>query len=63
LYLKKAADDNYYVFANISGKQAVLKRIYIKIHGGTFWSPNVIYIELKGTDVTTGATILERIKP
>ncbi|HEY1031507.1 MAG TPA: DUF4833 domain-containing protein [Flavipsychrobacter sp.] len=63
LYLKKAADDNYYVFANILGKQAVLKRIYIKINGGTFWSPNVIYIELKGTDVTTGATVLERIKP
>ncbi len=63
LYLKKATDGNYYVFTTISGKPAVLRRIYIKIDGGTFWSPNVLYIELKGQDVTTGQTIVERIKP
>ena len=63
LHLRKATDGKYYVFAEIGKKQSVLKRIYIKIDGGTFWSPNVLYIELKGTDVTTGKDNIERIKP
>lgn len=63
LYLRRATDDHYYVFASIGNVQAVLKRIFIKIDGGSFWSPNVIYIELKGTDVQTGVPVTERIKP
>lgn len=63
LHLMKAADGRYYVFASINNTNAVLKRVYLKIDGGTFWSPNVVYIELKGTDAGTGKTIAERIKP
>jgi len=63
LQLRRTTDGNFYVFATIAGKTAVLKRIFIKIDGGTFWSPNVVYIELKGTDAATGQTIMERIKP
>ncbi len=63
MHLKKATDGKYYMFTDIGKKMSVLKRIYIKIDGGTFWSPNVLYIELKGTDVTTGKENIERIKP
>ncbi len=63
MYLKKATDGKYYVFTDIQKRQAVLKRIYLKIDGGTFWSPNVLYIELKGYDAATGKDIIERIKP
>ncbi|MGC4056802.1 MAG: DUF4833 domain-containing protein [Chitinophagaceae bacterium] len=61
LHLQKAADGKYYMFVNANGLNTVLKRVYIKIDGGTFWSPNVLYIELKGTDVNTGKVNIERI--
>lgn len=63
LYLRKATDMRYYMFATINGKQSVLNRIFIKIDpGGTFWSPNVAYIELKGHVAATGEPVIERIK-
>jgi phosphatidylglycerophosphate synthase len=63
-YLKKSPDDNKrHVYATITGKQAILNRIYIKIDpGGTFWSPNVEYLELKGTDTQSGKELIQRIK-
>lgn len=61
LHLQKAADGKYYVFATVNGVNTVLKRVYIKIDGGTFWSPNVLYIELKGTEVQSGKVNLEQM--
>ncbi|RKR83008.1 uncharacterized protein DUF4833 [Mucilaginibacter gracilis] len=64
LYLMKAETDNkYHIFATIAKKQAILNRIFIKIEGGTFWLPNVVYVEVKGTDPATGKEIVERFKP
>jgi phosphatidylglycerophosphate synthase len=64
LVLKKSPVDNqHHVYATISGKEAILSRIYIKINpGGSFWSPNVEYIELKGTDPDNGKELMQRIK-
>ena len=56
-------DNKYHVYAIINQKQAVLNRIFIKIDGGTFWSPNVVYMEMKGIDVITGKEVMERFKP
>ncbi|HEX4850984.1 MAG TPA: DUF4833 domain-containing protein, partial [Puia sp.] len=51
MYLMKSpADNKYHVYTNISQKPAILDRIFIKINGGSFWAPNVGYIEVKGTD-------------
>jgi hypothetical protein len=63
-YLKKSPIDNqHHVYATIVGKEAILSRVYIKINpGGSFWSPNVEYIELKGTDPDNGKEIMQRIK-
>ena len=63
LYLvRSGADDQYRVYATIGRKRAVLKRIYLRIEGGSFWMPNVKYVELTGTDEATGADVVERIK-
>ena len=64
LYLMKSPVDNqHHVYANITGHQAILNRVFLKINpGGTFWSPNVEYLELKGIDVNDGKEIMQRIK-
>lgn len=62
LYLMNSGDNTYKVLTRINGKLAKLERIFIQVDGGTFWSPNVTYIELRGTDVG-GNVISQRIKP
>ncbi|HTI94770.1 MAG TPA: DUF4833 domain-containing protein [Puia sp.] len=64
LYLKKSAADNrFHVFVTISGRLAILNRVYLRIDpGGTFWAPNVKYLELKGVDVQNGKELVQRIK-
>jgi len=64
MYLMRSPVDNkHHVYANITGKQAILSRIFIKINpGGTFWSPNIEYLELKGTDPNDGRELIQRIK-
>jgi hypothetical protein len=64
MYLtRSSADNRYHVYVNIEGRQAVLSRVYIRIDpGGTFWSPNVRYLELKGIDVQTGRELTQRLK-
>lgn len=58
-----AKDNKYHVFTNINQRQALLTRIFIKIDGGSFWSPNIVYMELKGIDAVTGKEVMERFKP
>jgi len=64
LYLMKSPIDNqHHVYATITGRQAILSRVFLKINpGGTFWSPNVEYLELKGIDTDTGKELTQRIK-
>jgi hypothetical protein len=63
LTLMKAADGKYHIFAMVSKKQIRLQNIFIKIEGGAMWSPNVIFVEMKGTDPVTGKEVTERFKP
>jgi hypothetical protein len=63
LTLMRAADGKYHIFATVAKKQIVLQNIFIKIDGGTMWSPNIVYIEMKGTDPVTGKEVTERFKP
>ncbi|WP_448697893.1 DUF4833 domain-containing protein [Mucilaginibacter sp. AW1-3] len=63
LLMRSATDNKYHVYATIAKKQVVLNRIFLKIEGGTFWIPNVIYAEIKGTDPETGKEVVERFKP
>lgn len=61
--LMKDAKGRYHVFTAISGKYAILRSLFISINGGSFWSPNIEYMEIKGIDITNGSEIAERIKP
>ena len=63
LHLRKDAHNKYHVYTDINKKECVLSRVFIRIDGGSFWSPNVLFIELKGTDVVSGKTMVQRIKP
>lgn len=63
LYLKKDAKGAYAIYTRIANKDCQLERIFVRIDGGSFLSPNVLYVELKGIDVVTGKTIYERITP
>ncbi|MDB4999510.1 MAG: CDP-alcohol phosphatidyltransferase [Mucilaginibacter sp.] len=63
LTLMKGADGKYHIFASVAQKQIMLNYVFIKIEGGSFWLPNVIYVELKGIAPATGKEITERFKP
>ncbi|WP_257670061.1 DUF4833 domain-containing protein [Parapedobacter tibetensis] len=62
LYLRKDKQGDYHIYTQINHKECILHRIFIRIDGGSMWSPNVLYIELSGTDTTTGKDSIERIK-
>jgi hypothetical protein len=63
LYLvRPEGEDQYRVYATIGRRRAVLKRIYLRIEGGSFWRPRVKYVELRGVDPATGGDLVERIK-
>ncbi|MBC8032972.1 MAG: DUF4833 domain-containing protein [Chitinophagaceae bacterium] len=63
LYLMKAKDNKFHVYATINGKLTILNRIFIHIKsGGSFWSPNIDYVELNAYDSLTGAPVTGTIK-
>ncbi|MEO6316263.1 MAG: DUF4833 domain-containing protein [Chitinophagaceae bacterium] len=63
LYLVKSAVDNKYrVYTTVNTKTVVVNRIFIKINGGSFWSPKVEYVEIKGVDPANGKEITDRLK-
>lgn len=64
MYLRKSpVDQKYHVYATINEKKIQLDRIFLRIEGGSFWFPNVKYVEIKGYDATAPSkAIIERIK-
>lgn len=63
LYLMRSAEDKkYHVYVTVNNKRIQLDRIFVRIEGGSFWLPNVKYVELKGTNTATRTQITERIK-
>ena len=55
-------DSKYHVYTSLLNKASILNKVYIHIEpGGTFWAPNVRYIEMKGRELSTGNEIVERI--
>ncbi|QCR24881.1 DUF4833 domain-containing protein [Pontibacter sp. SGAir0037] len=63
LYLRKGTDGKFHVYTTINQKEAILDRVFVRIEGGTFWVPNVLYVELKGRDAATGKAVTGRFKP
>ncbi len=64
LYLRKNPKNNQYgIYTTINRQECILDRIFVRIEGGTFWVPNVLYVDLSGREVATGQEITGRIKP
>lgn len=59
--MKSSTDNAFHVYANLPNKQIQLERVYLRIEGGTFWVPNVKYIELKGLNAATHEPVVERL--
>lgn len=60
--LEKGADSQWRVFTNLSnGERMILRRVYLHINGGSFWKPNVEYVELKGNEPGSYKELKERI--
>ena len=62
MYLKKGADNKYRLYAPINGRQMILNHIFVKITGGTMWSPDIEYFEVSGIDPFNGRPVAERKK-
>lgn len=63
MYLMRAPNDNkFHAYGYIQNKLAIINRLYIKVNGGSFWSPNVEYVQLDGIDPVTNTPVMERIK-
>jgi hypothetical protein len=58
-----ARDKRYHAYLQVGQKNIELNRIYVRVEGGSFWLPNVPYIEIQGRDAATGQYVKEKIKP
>lgn len=63
MYLVISPEDNkYHVYVTVNNKKIQLERVFLRIEGGSFWVPNVKYVELKGVNTENDTPITERIK-
>jgi len=64
MYLRRSPVDNqHHVYVTFDNKQILLNRVFIKINpGGSFWSPNVEYLEFRGVDPDNGKELMQRVK-
>jgi phosphatidylglycerophosphate synthase len=61
-YLMRSGTDHaFHVYTVVANKQIMLSRVYLRIEGGTFWVPNVKYIEFKGLNAATREPVTERV--
>jgi hypothetical protein len=61
--LRRGKDGRFHVFTEVNQQPLLLKRMYVRIEGGTFWVPNVLYVDFEGLDEATGREIVQRYKP
>jgi hypothetical protein len=63
-YLKRSPKDNQYkMYFVLNNKEFVLHKLFVRIDGGTFWVPNVIYMEILGKDEYSGTPFSYKFKP
>jgi hypothetical protein len=60
--LERGANNIWQVFSTLSnGSRIILRRIYLHVNGGSFWKPNIEYVELKGSEAGTHKEVRYRI--
>ncbi|SMC95762.1 DUF4833 domain-containing protein [Pedobacter africanus] len=60
--LRSETDHKYRIYIKDEGKNLLLKRVFVRVNGGSFWFPKVQYIDLITTNSATGMEILKRIR-
>jgi len=63
LTLKRIGKSGFRILCQINGSIAELKKIYVKITGGTFWVPKVEYVEISGFTYSGKSPVSEKIIP
>lgn len=63
LLAKSPKDKQYRVYFHWGKRSIVLRKVYVKLDGGTFWFPHIPYIEITGIDELSGEIVKERFKP
>lgn len=64
LYLFKSPYDNkYHVYTYINNKLSILDKVFVQIDGGTFWLPEIRYVEISGTVPPASEKLSEKILP
>jgi hypothetical protein len=62
LYLKRSETDNKYkIYIKDEGRDYLLKRVFVRVRGGSFWFPKVEYIDLITVNSASGIEFLKRI--
>lgn len=59
--LKSKSDHKYRLYVKDEGKDLLLKRVFVKVEGGSFWFPKVHYIDLFTIDSENGMEMMKRI--
>ena len=62
IFLEPGADKKLAVYTIINKKKVVLTSIFLKINGGSFWSPNIEYVEITGIEPLSHLVVKERMK-
>lgn len=63
-YLKRSPKDNQYkMYFVLNNKEFVLQKLFVRINGGSFWVPNVVYMEIIGKDEYSGTPFSYKFKP
>ena len=58
--MRSSTDKAFHVYTTVANQQMVLDRIFLRIEGGTFWVPNVKYVELSGWNPATREPVVRR---
>lgn len=53
----------YKAFTEVKDREIILERIFVRIDGGSYFKPNIQYIEVLGYDPRTKAKISHRFSP
>lgn len=61
MYLMVGSDKQYHIYTTINKRQIILNKIFIQVKGGSFWSPNIEFVELTGLDPITNLPVKERL--
>ena len=61
--LSQDQSGKYHVYTNLNQNNAIVNRVFARINGGSFWVPNVEYVDIFGKEVATGKEVRSRIMP